>query len=387
MFGLPRAVLVLSLVSLFNDMASEMVVPLIPVLLAAVLSAGPVALGLVEGVADAVASMLKLWSGRHSDQMGGRRKGLALSGYMISNLVRPAIALAGSWPVLLVLRSLDRVGKGLRDAPRDALVADYTPGHIRGLAFGVHRAFDNTGAVAGSLIAAFALWQGVSLLHVIELSALPGLLAVTLVGFGVSSPPPAEHPLPAPPAALRWKHLPVSLRRYLWLLMVFTFARGSETFLVLRGHELGMTPTSLLLLWALMSFSKALTSIRGGRLADRWGKLPVIRLAWFAYGLGFLSLSMISSVQDLWLVTALYGVLAGFSEGPERALVGEGIAIDNRGSAYGWYHLITGLAAVPGGALFGLVWQQFGAGAAFGYAGGLALCVSALSWWLLKPDQ
>ena len=144
---LPRTVIVLGLVSFFNDFASDIVIPLIPILLATVLAAGPVALGLIEGVADAVASLIKLWSGRHSDIMRGRRKGLAVAGYTLSNIARPLLGLAGSWPVLLVLRSIDRVGKGLRSAPRDALVADATPTGMHGYAFGYHRALDNAGAV------------------------------------------------------------------------------------------------------------------------------------------------------------------------------------------------------------------------------------------------
>ena len=183
---LPRTVIVLGLVSFFNDFASDIVIPLIPILLATVLAAGPVALGLIEGVADAVASLIKLWSGRHSDIMSGRRKGLAVAGYTLSNIARPLLGLAGSWPVILVLRSIDRVGKGLRSAPRDALVADATPPGMHGYAFGYHRALDNAGAVAGSLAAAAVLaWSGMSLTEVILWSAVPGFIAVLLLGVGV----------------------------------------------------------------------------------------------------------------------------------------------------------------------------------------------------------
>src|SRR3954451_17172755 len=183
---LPRTVIVLGLVSFFNDFASDIVIPLIPILLATVLAAGPAALGLIEGVADAVASLLKLWSGRHSDAMSGRRKGLAVAGYTLSNIARPLLGLAGSWPMVLLLRSIDRMGKGLRSAPRDALVADATPAHMGGYAFGFHRALDNGGAVAGSLAAAAVLaWSGLSLSEVILWSAVPGFVAVLLLGAGV----------------------------------------------------------------------------------------------------------------------------------------------------------------------------------------------------------
>ncbi|MBU2823056.1 MFS transporter, partial [Acidithiobacillus ferrooxidans] len=183
--ALPLTVLVLGLVSFFNDLASEMVVPLIPVLLATILAAGPVALGLVEGVADTVASFLKLWSGRHSDLIGGRRKGLTVIGYTVSNLARPLIAVVGSWPALLLVRSIDRMGKGIRTAPRDALLADSTPPERTGFAFGYQRAMDNGGALLGALVAAAVLhFSGIPLEDVILLSAIPGAVAILLLGGG-----------------------------------------------------------------------------------------------------------------------------------------------------------------------------------------------------------
>jgi len=374
----PRTVIILSLVSFFNDLASEMVVPLIPILLATVLAAGPVALGLVEGVADAVASLLKLWSGRYSDVLGGRRKGLAVAGYGLSNLARPLLGLAGSWPILLLLRSVDRVGKGLRSAPRDALVADATPPEIRGLAFGLHRAFDNAGAVGGSLVAAAVLaWSGLSLSQVILWSAVPGAIGVMLIVFGVGEKPQPKHAVAHEPLpTLPWLQLPVALRRYLWVLMLFTFARASETFIVLRGHELGMSVVELLILWAILNLTKALTSIRGGVLADRLGKEPMILFGWIAFGVCFLGLGWVSGQHGLWAVTMLYGVMAGFAEGPERALISDFAGDKYRGTAFGWYHLMTGVAAIPAGLIFGLVWQWQGAELAFRYAGLLALCAA-----------
>ena len=384
---LPRTVIVLSFVSFFNDLASEMVVPLIPILLATVLVAGPVALGLIEGVADAVAALLKLWSGRRSDLLGGRRKGLALSGYALSNVARPLLGLAGSWPVLLALRSLDRVGKGLRSAPRDALVADATPPEIRGLAFGFHRALDNAGAVGGSLIAAAVLaWSGMSLTQVILWSAVPGALGVLLIAFGVDEKPrPVIHaPRPALPS-LPWSVLAVPLRRYLLVLMLFTFARVSETFIVLRGHELGMSVVELLLLWAALNLAKALTSTRGGALADKLGKEPLILFGWAAFGVSFLLLGWVTQPVWLWMVAILYGATTGLAEGPERALIGDFAGEQTRGTAFGWYHLMTGVTAIPAGLVFGLMWQWQGAQWAFHYAGILALGAALLMHFWAWP--
>ncbi|MDA8095385.1 MAG: MFS transporter [Betaproteobacteria bacterium] len=385
---LPRTVIVLGFVSLFNDFSSEMVVPLIPILLATLLAAGPVALGLVEGVADAVAAFLKLWSGRHSDVLGGRRKPLTLSGYLLSNVTRPLLAAAGSWPVVLLLRSIDRVGKGLRSAPRDALVADTTPGHMRGYAYGFHRALDNGGAVLGSLVAAGVLaWVSGSIQDVMWLSAIPGATAVALIALGVkdtrTSPSATAHALPP----LRWGSLSSAMRRYLVVLGVFTFARASETFIVLLGHEIGMGVVELLLLWAVLNLAKAIAATPGGRLADRIGTSRLIVLGWVAFGVTFMLLGHADRPRALWVATILYGLAAGMGEGPERALIGSMALADEKGTAFGWYHLMLGLAAVPAGTIFGSVWHFLGARAAFSYAGTLGLVSAMLLHVWVKPKR
>lgn len=370
---LPRTVVLLGLVSFFNDFASDIVVPLIPILLATVLAAGPVALGLIEGMADAVASFLKLWSGRHSDLASRRRKGLTLLGYLLSNSARPLLGLAGAWPVVLALRSVDRVGKGLRSAPRDALVADATPPENRGYAFGFHRALDNGGAVAGSLAAAAVLaWLHASLAQVILGSAVPGFIAVALLAFGVKEKAKPKAAAPAALAPLKWQALSAPMRRYLLVLTLFTFARASETFILLLGHQLGVGVVELLILWAALNLSKAFTATGGGRLADRLGHRTIILISWTAYAVSFLAFARVTGSGGLWAVSVFYGLLAGFSEGAERALISDFARAAERGTAYGWYHLALGLTAVPAGFLFGAVWQYVGVAVAFAYAGALA---------------
>lgn len=379
---LPRTVIFLGLVSFFNDFASDIVVPLIPILLATVLSAGPIVLGLIEGVADALACFLKLWAGRHSDVMRGRRKGLALAGYTLSNLARPLLGLAGSWVTVLLLRSIDRVGKGLRSAPRDAMVADATPPSIRGYAFGFHRALDNAGAVAGGLTAAAVLaWSDLSLSEVILWSAVPGMVAVALLGLGVQEE--ITHPIQSsalqrtlPP--LRWSALSIPMQHYLWVLMLFTFARASETFILLLGHELGIGVVELLLLWSALNFAKAITSTHGGQLADHFGRGAVILIGWLALALSFLALSQVTENAGLWIVSIFYGLMMGMSEGAERALISDYALPDERGTAFGWYHLVIGIAAIPAGLLFGIVWHFFSATAAFLFAGMLAISATVL---------
>ncbi|PTR14363.1 nitrate/nitrite transporter NarK [Nitrosospira sp. Nsp2] len=402
--NLPRTVIVLGLVSFFNDFASDIVIPLIPILLATVLAAGPVALGLIEGVADAVASLIKLWSGRHSDLMSGRRKGLAVAGYTLSNIARPLLGLAGSWPVILVLRSIDRVGKGLRSAPRDALVADATPPGMHGYAFGYHRAMDNGGAVAGSLAAAAVLtWSGLSLTDVILWSAVPGFVSVLLLGVGVEEEnkgkPAPDHaaapgPAPAPtlitPPPLRWSVLSLPMRRYLLVLMLFTFARASETFILLLGHQLGVGTVELLLLWAALNLCKAATSTWGGRLADSLGRGALMLLGWTTFAVSFLMLGTVEHSVGLWSVSIFYGLCAGMSEGAERAIISDYAGPRDRGTAFGWYHLMVGIAAIPAGLLFGSIWQFQSAAMAFFFAGSLAALSALLlrmwAWPVRKPQ-
>jgi len=379
---LPGTVVVLGLVSFFNDFASDIVVPLIPILLATVLAAGPIALGLIEGVADALACFLKLWAGRHSDVMSVRRKKLALAGYTLSNLTRPLLGLAGSWLTVLLLRSVDRIGKGLRSAPRDAMVADATPPQIRGYAFGFHRALDNAGAVAGALAAAAILaWSDLSLSEVILWSAVPGFVAVALLGAGVKEttaspiPPPAAQRVLTP---LRWSALSVPMQHYLWVLMVFTFARASETFILLFGHELGIGVVELLLLWAALNLAKAITSTQGGQLADHFGRGALILIGWSALALSFMALSQITTSTGLWIISVFYGLLMGLSEGAERALISDYASPDERGTAFGWYHLVSGIAAIPAGLLFGVIWHVYSAAAAFMFASLLALLAIVL---------
>jgi MFS family permease len=410
---LPRTVLVLGVVSFFNDLASEIVVPLIPILLTSVLGAGPVALGLIEGVADAVAAWLKLWSGRRSDQLGGKRKALAVAGYALSNLARPLLGLAGSWVTVLLLRSVDRVGKGLRTAPRDALVADATPARIRGYAYGFHRALDNAGAVGGSLIAAAVLaFSAVSLPQLILLSAIPGLLAVLCLVLGVretpTTPPAAQArrvrpegagsitPKPQAPttlpsaggpvlgeegtggSALAWRALDLPMRRYLAVLGLFTLARASETFILLLGHDQGATIVEVLLLWAMLNFAKATTSTLGGRLADRLGRGGVLVASWLSFAIAFALYGRVDGPLGLWLVTLGYGLFAGLGEGAERAVVADFAGERSRGAAFGWYNLVAGLAAIPAGLLFGTVWHFQGAAAAFTLAAAVALAAVVL---------
>ena len=383
---LPSSVIAIGLVSFLNDMASEMVTPFIPILIATVLGAGPVILGLVEGIADAAASFLKLWAGRYSDFKHGRRKRLMVIGYGLSNLARPLLSIVSAWSCLLLLRSLDRAGKGLRDAPRDALLGDIAHADIHGFAFGFHRAMDNAGALGGTLLAIAALgWMHWPVNDVIMWSALPGVLVMLVLIFGVNEPYRKDVGTEELHAPLAWTILSHTMRRYLWVLVLFTFARASETFILLRGYELGMTLIQVLLLWAILSVSKSAASLLGGHISDKLGKQQVTTLSWLGYSMSFVMLSLVEHSNAMWFVTVIYGLLVGLGEGTERALISMYADRRERGSAFGWYHLAVGVSAIPAGLLFGAVWHFWNAGMAFIFAAVLAsLSAILLRFWSFR---
>ncbi|HEX7044317.1 MAG TPA: MFS transporter [Burkholderiales bacterium] len=370
--ALPRTVVVVAFVSLLNDFASEMVVPLIPLLLATVLGAGPVALGVIEGAADAVSNLLKLWAGRHSDFAGRRRKPYVVFGYALSNIVRPLIAFSGSWFTVLGIRIVDRIGKGVRTAPRDALIADATDDTQVGRAFGFARALDHAGAVLGALAAAAIVYFGTERLDlVIALSAIPGLATVALIAFGVSEPSRAT-PRTANPAPLAWGVLTAPTRAYLLTLGVFTIGKIPETFLLLRGHELGMSTVELLLFWAAMHTVKVLISEQAGRHTDRFGRRPFILSGWMLYAVTLFALAFAATPAMLWAWGLVLGFYFGLTEGAERALVRDLAVPAERGTAFGWFHMLVGMAAIPAGLLLGGLWSLYGVAAAF-------LCSSAIA--------
>ena len=377
---LPTTVVVVSWVSFFNDAASDMVIPLLPLLFAGSFGGGALALGLVEGVAEAVASFMRLWSGRWSDVLAGRRKGLVLAGYALSNVVRPLLGLMHSWVPVLFLRSLDRVGKGIRSAPRDALVADVTPAPLRARAFGFHRALDNGGAMLGALLAAGVLLETHwSIPDMIVASAVPGTVAVLLLALLVRDPGASgTKALPTPPLPLQWRQLAPHVRRYLGILALFSFARASETFIIMRGHELGMTAPQLLVLWAAINLAKALASQWGGMLADRVGRFAILCRSWGLFAFWYLCFAWVQHPAFLWGVALGYGISAGLGEGVERAVISDFARAGERGTAFGWYNMVTGLAAIPAGLIFGGLWSGVSASAAFSLSGVLALLSTLL---------
>lgn len=379
---LPLPVLLFAAVSFLNEVSAQMVAPLIPILIAAVLSAGPVAVGAVEGVADAIAAFLKLWSGRHADVHPQRRKTMVFLGYGLALLSRPLIGLAGSWGTIVVLRGADRLGKGLRGAPRDAILADATPVDMRGSAYGLNRGMDYAGAVLGTLIAAAALaWWDMSIQQVILLSVVPGLAVLVLLALlrNPATQAQIDSAKNAVPTQLKWTALSLELRNYLKVLGFFSFARASEVFIILRGHELGESTVTLLLLWAWLAALQAITALAGAPITDRIPKSTLTIFNWSSLVVAYAGLAFASTPTGLWVAVSVYGLLSGISEGVERALVSQLADPAKKGTAFGWYYMITGLAAIPAALLFGLVWKLAGPTASFGLTATIAL---ASAIWL-----
>ncbi|HYM47211.1 MAG TPA: MFS transporter [Burkholderiaceae bacterium] len=337
-------------------------------------------MGVIEGAADAVSNLLKLWAGRHSDLKRRRRKPYVVFGYLLSNIVRPLIAVSGSWLTVLAVRVADRVGKGVRNAPRDALVADVITKNNAGRAFGFMRALDHGGAVLGALAAAAIVYFGTERLEiVIALSAIPGLAAVLLIVFGIHEAPRTKA-IVSVSGPLRWMLLHGKTRAYLTILGLFTLGKIPESFLLLRGHELGMSVVELLLLWAALHVVKVAITERAGRYTDRIGRRPLILAGWTVYAVMLLALAFVQTPLWLWIASAGLGFYFGLTEGAERALVRDLADSNEYGTAFGWYHMIAGLAAIPAGLMLGGLWSLFGVTVAFLVSSALAV-IATLGFW------
>ena len=381
--ALPRTVWLLAAISLVNDAASDMIYPLVPLYLASVLMAGPKALGVIEGVAEAVSSVIKLFAGVLADRFG-RTRAWVIAGYGLAGFARPLIGIATSWSGVLACRFADRVGKGLRTAPRDALInISIAPGQ-RGLAFGFHRAMDNLGAVIGPLAAAALLAAGVGLRSVFLLAAIPAIVVLVLA-LAVPEPEPAPRP---GRQAFRWTFagLPPAFRRYLCVLALFTLGNSSNMFLLLRANELGAGTIRVTLMWALFSAVAALLSTPLSSLSDRFGRARVLACAWLAYGLAYLAMGLLPSADwALWVTFAGYGAVTAALEGTEKALVADLVPRERGGTAFGWYSLVSGLFLLPASMLFGWIWSALSPFAAFAFGAACALAAAALLHVWVRP--
>jgi MFS family permease len=376
--GISGNVLIFGLVSFFTDISSEMIYPLLPLFLTTVLGAGPAFLGVIEGVAESTASLLKLASGIISDRLP-RRKPLVLAGYGLSSLARPLVALAASPLFVLLVRFADRVGKGVRTSPRDALIADTTDPSVRGKAFGFHRAMDNAGAIIGPLTATFLLtWVVTDLRKVFWLAAIPGFIAVLLIALKVTDPKRKARAGNGYPGIFPKGRL----RAFLIIVFLFTLGNSSDAFLLLRAGQLGVTPARIPLLWAFFNLVKMAVSTPFGSLSDRIGRRSVIIAGWVVYALAYAGFAHATSERQIWILFAFYGLFYGLTEGVEKAFVADLAPSVERGSAFGWYNSAIGFGALPASLLFGFIWQRAGAVAAF-YTGASLAAVASVALLLM----
>ncbi|MDE2181077.1 MAG: MFS transporter [candidate division NC10 bacterium] len=385
LFGLSRNVVALGLVSLLTDVSSEMIYPLLPLFLTSVLGAGQTFVGLVEGIAESAASLTKLFSGWLSDRLG-RRKGLVVAGYTLSTVSRPLVALAlAPWHVLMI-RFTDRLGKGLRTPPRDALIAGSTDVAIRGRAYGFHRSMDHLGAVGGPALAyTLLLLLGDRLRTLFLLAAIPGILSVLILTLKVR-----DFPIDSAQAAKEARRatgLDAQLTRFLLVVTLFTLGNSSDAFLLLRAQEVGISAIHLPLLWMFFSLVKAATGLPGGILSDLRGRRGAIIAGWLVYALAYLGFGAASQPWHIWVLIGFYGLYFGLTEGGERALIADLVPQDRQASAFGLFHSCIGIAALPSSLLMGYLYQSFGAGPAFTVGAALAGVSALLLLLLLRPQS
>ncbi|HEY8561799.1 MAG TPA: MFS transporter [Pyrinomonadaceae bacterium] len=381
-------VFALSLVSLLNDTSSEIIYPLLPTFLALTLGASPFAIGLIEGFAESVAALLKLFSGYLSDKFNNRKLPVFI-GYALASVTRPLLAFAGSWQQVLAVRVTDRVGKGIRGTPRDALLADSVAPEKRGLAFGFNRAADHMGAVLGPVCAFVLLYflagdpqnpTARDYRQVFLFASVPVALGLFVIVFFVKEKP-HETPIASgalTPIRLSLTEFDGNFKRFLLVVAVFTLSNSTDAFLLLRAEQSGVAPPLLPLLWMALHVSKVLFSLVGGDLSDRFGRKTLIFAGWLVYALVYAGFAFVASEWQAWALFIVYGVYFGLTEGVEKALVADLVSPEKRGTAYGFYNLAFSITVLPASILFGLFWSRLGAAPAFLISAAISLCAAVL---------
>jgi MFS family permease len=389
---LPRNVTAIGLVSLLNDASSEIIYPLLPVFLTIGLGASAKAFGLIEGLAESMSSLLKLFSGYLSDRVG-KRKWRGVGGYALASVVRPFLGFAGNWQQVLAIRLADRVGKGVRTAPRDAMIADAVTVEQRGIAFGFHRAMDHAGAVIGPLlgyllVALFVVNSDVptarEFVTIFLVASVPAILAVLVAIFfmresDVAKPPESE------PAKLTLRGFDGNFKKFLLILALFTLSNSSDGFLILRAQETGVSIALIPLLWAAHHATKVVSSLFGGDLSDRLGRKRLIVSGWVLYAAVYAGFAFVSHAVSVWILFLIYGIYFGLVEGAEKALVADLVQPEQRGTAYGLYNLAFGITVFPASLLMGMIWDWKGPATAFLISAALGATAAALLLLFVRP--
>jgi MFS family permease len=395
--SLPRNIWAVTIASFFTDISSEMIFNLVPLYLANVLGVGTAIIGLIDGIAETTASLMKVYTGSLSDKLG-QRKWLAVAGYALSTISKPFLFIATTWEAVLGVRFSDRLGKGIRTAPRDALVADSIDEKQRGLAFGVHRAGDTAGAFLGIGFAALIVWlteaNGIDLTrHTFQIAVLasfiPAVLGV-LVLMGMASEVPMKTKRASALPSL--EGLDTRFKLFLFVVLLFTLGNSSDSFIILLGQNRGLDIFQIMLM--LMTFNFIYASLSGplGAWSDKIGRRRLIIGGWIAYGLVYLGLALSKTGWHVWVLYALYGIYYAATDGVGRALVADFVPVERRGAAYGLYNAAIGITVLPASVIAGVLWQGigswtgFGASAPFYFGAALALLAGVL-FWRLVPSK
>jgi MFS family permease len=370
----------LGAVSFFTDVSSEMVYPVTPVLLTKALGAPAWVVGLIEGMAETATSVLKIYSGAISDR-SGKRKPLTLAGYGLAAAAKPVIGLAGVWWHVLAARVTDRIGKGLRTAPRDALIAENTPDASRGRAFGLHRAMDTAGAVTGPLLGyAYLTANPESYRNLYFLALIPALIGVMILWLLVKethTPEPISH---VPPISIReaLRGLKPEYRRYLLIVGLFAAGNSSDAFLILRSQEMGISPAQVLLVYATFNIVEAAVSYRAGALSDRIGRKPIVAAGYGIFALVYLGFAMCDGAAAAWILFGVYGLYNALTQGVQRALASDFAHPHRRALELGAFHMVVGLAALPASLLAGVLYTHVSSSAPFLLGASTALAAAIL---------
>lgn len=373
-----RTILILGLVSLFTDISSEMVYPLIPLYLTSTLGATPAVVGIIEGIAESLASILKVFSGYISDRFQ-KRKPLAIAGYGGAAVGKIVLFFSKSWGGVLLGRVVDRFGKGVRTAPRDALIADATSEKEYGKAFGLHRSMDSFGAVLGIILAYIFFTSGVKRFETIFLLAvIPAAIGVALLFFVHDKP---KEPRESKPLNLRWSVLDRKLQLFLIIVFLFTLGNSSNQFLILRASDLGFTPAEAILAYLVFNVVYTLGSYPLGKLSDRVGKKKLLVGGYLFYGLVYLGFALLSAKWTVWLLFGFYGLYYAMTQGVEKALIAQIAPKDQRGTLMGLHATLTGIGLLPASLIAGFLWSTFGPAIPF-YFGGIAGTLAAIGLWL-----
>jgi len=390
--GLPRNVFAIGLVSLLNDASSEIIYPLLPVFLATSLGASAKAIGTIEGLAESISSLLKLFAGYLSDRLA-KRKSLVVAGYTLASLARPLLAFAQTWTQVLAIRLTDRVGKGIRTAPRDAMIADTVRTEQRGLAFGFHRAMDHGGAVIGPIIGYLLVVLFVAnsrspttgeFSKIFIVASIPAFLAVIVAAVFMRESP-VKAPRGTEVVKLSLRGFDSNFKRFLVVLALFTLSNSSDSFLILRAIDSGVSVAMVPLLWAAHHAMKVLSSLLGGDLSDRLGRKRLIVSGWILYAAVYAGFAFATNKASLWVLFLIYGIYFGLVEGAEKALVADLVRPEQRGTAYGLYNLAFGITVFPASLLMGMIWDWKGPATAFLFSAFIGATAAALLLILVRP--